>query len=238
MEYPGFAASSSFISPEARATGGVKNFRVRPPCPWNEDLVDCYFVEYNAESEQPPDTATEWAIRAGREADAGRRRYSAYFSIHFRDGPQLDGTLHPSRSALRPLASCPVRSIAANCMEAAQPASEGARDDGADELGSAADSLECRFAGTHTFPLSDGREAPARGACSPSARPRRPFTGLRHAVVAPCAAALMEAHPAVYRRRGPPRIDPALRHGAAGEGLRVDDVDPVVTDEDASSDSS
>ncbi len=226
---------SSFISPEARATGGIANIRVKPPCPWNEELVDSFFVNYTADSEQPPDSSIEWTIRAGREADAGRRRYSAYSSYQFRDGPQLDSSLHPSRSALRPLASFPVRSLAADCLEAARPA-------GADTeslaLGSAADSLECRFAGTDSFPLPGGAEAWARGACSPTARPRRPFTGLRLAVVAPCAAVLMEAHPAVHSRRGPPRLDPSLRPGTgAGDGpgaLRVDDADAVVTDSDDS----
>ena len=139
------------------------------------------------------------------------------------------------------MAPCPVRNPAANCLEASNPANSIATTDGgADdcgELGSAADSLECRYAGTHSFPAAGGLEVPARGACSLTAQPRRPFTGLRHLVVAPCAAALMEAHPAVHRRRGPPRLDPSLRHGGGGSALRVEDVD-VVTDEDAASDSS
>jgi hypothetical protein len=203
---------SSFISPEARATGGIANIIVKPPCPWNEDLVDSFLIDYG-ESEQPPYSSIEWTIRAGRQADAGRRRYSAYSSYQFRDGPLLDSSLHPSRSALRPLASCPTRSLAADCLEAARPSGAGDANESL-ALGSAADSLECRFAGTGSFPLPGGVDAWARGACSPTARPRRPFTGLRLGIVAPCAAVLMEAHPAADTRRGPPRLDPVTRRCA------------------------
>jgi hypothetical protein len=221
-----------FVGPEVLASGGVEPPQTTIPCPWNEELVDYFFPHFQGPAEQPPDSSMEWAIRAGREADAGRRRYSAYGSYQFRDGPQLDHQLHPSRSALRPLASFPVLTLAARCLEARRPpragnAADGDGDDGDGNdnvqaiFGSAADSLECRSAGTMRFPLSPGGggdDGLARSECSPAARPRRPFSGLCRLVVAPSAAAIMEAHPALHLRRGPPRLDPELYAWGGGAG--------------------
>jgi hypothetical protein len=71
-------------------------------------MVTPIWFETRGPHEAPPDDAFEWA-RTGRRADAGRRRYSAYASMNNRDGPRMMPGLHPSRSALRPMAPTPIR---------------------------------------------------------------------------------------------------------------------------------
>lgn len=101
-------ASDTFVPPEVRFTGAQQMPPSQPPLPWNPKMVVPIWLETRGPHEAPLDDAFEWT-RTGRRADAGRRRYSAYASMNNRDGPRMMAGLHPSRSALRPMAPTPVR---------------------------------------------------------------------------------------------------------------------------------
>jgi len=115
------------VPPEVRFTGAQQLPPSHPPLPWNPKLVTPIWFETRGPHDAPPDDAYEWA-RTGRRADAGRRRYSAYASMNNRDGPRMMPGLHPSRSALRPMAPTSVRCIGPVPLRCKRPArGEGAR---------------------------------------------------------------------------------------------------------------
>ena len=177
-------ASDSFIPPEVRFTGAQQLPPAHPPMPWNPKMVTPIWLETRGPFEAPADDAYEWA-RTGRRADAGVRRYSAYANFNNRDGPRMMPGQHPSRSALRPMAPTPVRTIAAHVLECRNGIAS------LQELGSSADSLECGIHGHLTVHYSNGKSRPVRGAFLPE---RRPFTGLRQ-LVPPSAGQTLECNP-------------------------------------------
>ena len=105
---PRSLAQDTFVPPEVRFTGAQQLPPSHPPLPWNPKLVQPIWHDTLGPYEAPQDDAYEW-MRTGRRADAGQRRYSAYSSMNNRDGPRMMPGLHPSRSALRPMAPSAVR---------------------------------------------------------------------------------------------------------------------------------